>query len=146
MPKTFAIILGITGLLSGFTRATGPRPHLIGYLLGAAMVGVLFGIVFGWIWTKTKNKFVKTVLVILSVMFVSKDLADIQSFIEKATFKRACSKNLRSKQNEASLFFNTIFLDFKSLFQEAKKANLRQVLDEVEKTIERRRRNHINLF
>jgi len=135
MPKTFAIIFGIADFLGGCITTTEKGGDLIAYSLGRAMVGILFGILFGWIWTKTKNKFIKTALVILSVTYASQNLSDIQSFMEKASFKHACAKKLRSKQKEASLFFSGLLLDFKSSFQEAKKVNLREVLNEIEERL-----------
>jgi len=131
MPKIFPIVFGISNLLLGLTKATGSGPYLISFLLGWIIAGVLFGLIFGWIWTKIKNKFVRTVLVIFCILLVGQKLEKVQSFTKKACFKSACSKKLRSKQNEAYAFLNAIFLDLRSSFQDAKKVDLKQAIDGV---------------
>jgi len=135
MSKVFVTIFSLSSVLGGFAKSTLRGPELITFVLGYALTGILFGILFGWIWTKTKSKFIKTIIVILSVIFVGKDLGNVQSLIKKTSFKHAYAKSLRAKENEALSFFNGIFLDLKSSFQEAKKINLRVELDKIEKRL-----------
>ena len=134
MTKTFIITLGITHILGGFAETTRQGPLLISFLLGTAIAGILIGTFFSWIWTKTKNKSVKTMLIILFIILVGQDLVKIQSFIEKATFEGTCSKHLRSK-NEASLFLRTIFSEFESSLQRVKKLDLKQTLDRIKEQL-----------